>query len=214
MINKICETCGKSFSVVRARATTAKYCSVSCRDIGITKKPNQTCSCCGKPFHMKQSQIDRYARSLGLFCSNACSAKAKSIAYSGENNPNYKNRNTDQDGYRLYSPAASYLHGLKRMKLHQAVCCESLGITKIPKGFHVHHRDCDIQNNDLDNLVVINASEHKWLHKQYGIATLWAYVHNKIELSDLLAWSDNAALAEKLLPLKVVNQTATDLLTE
>ena len=214
MTTKICETCGKEFSVPRARAITAKYCCTQCRDIGRKAIPNQTCTQCGKQFHMKQSQLDRYNRSLGVFCSNTCSAAAKSAHYRGENNPNFKNKNTDQDGYRLYIPQASFLHGLKRMKLHQAVCCEVLGIPKIPKGLHIHHRDCDISNNDKTNLVVLNSSDHKWLHKQYGIATLWAYCQNKVSLDLLLDWADDVDRARILLPLCVEHQSIESLMEQ
>lgn len=214
MTNKLCEECGKSFSVPRSRATTAKYCCTTCRDKGRVAAPNQTCSTCSKPFHMKQSQIDRYARNLGLFCSHACSAVAKASAYAGEKNPNYKARNTDQDGYRLYTPQASFLLGLKRMKLHQAVCCEALGILKMPKDVHIHHRDCDIQNNAAENLAVLSTSDHKWLHKQYGIATLWAYCHNKITLDLLVEWSDDREKALRLLPLNVRMQTKESIITK
>lgn len=214
MIQKCCETCGDNFSVIRARAVTAKYCSTGCRDIGLKKAPNQTCIVCEKKFHMKQSQINRYARELGTVCSYACSGVLKAKAFLGENNPNYKGRNTDQDGYRIYSPPASYLLGLKRMKLHQAICCESLGIQKIPKGFHVHHRDCDIENNTPNNLVVLTPSEHKWLHKQYGVATLWAYMHTKVSLESLINWSDDKEQASKLLALDVTQQHASHLFKE
>ena len=211
MITKLCVICAKPFTVIRARRVTAKYCCTTCRDIGLKKAPNQICSVCGKPFHMKKSQIDRYARNLGIFCSNTCAGTAKAIAYSGENNPNYKGRNTDQDGYRLYTPPASYLFGLKRMKLHQAVCCEVLGIPRIPKGIHIHHRDCNTQNNAATNLVALSASDHKWLHQQFGVATLWAFCLGKLDLQTLLEWTDNKEKAKALLPLDITQQTASQL---
>lgn len=206
MITKLCEECGKTFSVIRSRATTAKYCSTSCRDRSKLATPNQTCTTCNKLFYMKQSQVNRYARTLGVFCSYGCSAVAKSSAFSGEKNPNYKGCVEDGDGYRLHTPQASYLLGLKRMKLHQAVCCEVLGILKMPKNVHIHHRDCDIQNNVPENLAVLSISDHKWLHKQFGIAPLWAYVHGKIELETLIDFADDKDRARKLLPLNVLIQ--------
>lgn len=201
-----CINCAKEFSVIKSRVATAKYCSVICRDHGVRRLPNQTCTVCSKSFYMKQSQLDRYARNLGVFCSHTCAAVAKANAYLGDKNPNYKARNTDSDGYRLYSPQASFLLGLGRMKLHQAVCCEVLGIPKIPKGFHVHHRDCDIQNNAAENLAVLCVSDHKWLHKQFGIATLWAYCRNRILLGNLVEWTDDVKRASRLLPLSVLEQ--------
>lgn len=206
MRNVLCANCGITFSVVSSRALTAKYCSTACRDIGAKAAPNQTCDSCGSGFYMKQSQIDRYARNLGVFCSHGCTAKAKSIAYLGSKNPNHKGRNIDQDGYRLYSPQSSLLLGNKRMKLHTAVCCEVLGIPAIPKDYHVHHRDCDVLNNTASNLSVLSASDHKWLHKQFGVATLWAYCEDKIPLCTLLQWTDDMPRASRLLPLTVLGQ--------
>jgi hypothetical protein len=157
---------------------------------------------------MKPSQLKRYPRTLGVFCSHACIAAGKRVGYAGERNPNYKGKNTDSDGYRMYVPSASHAHGGKGMKLHQAVCCEVLGIEKMPRGVHIHHRDCDITNNTPENLVVLGVSDHKWLHKQFGVAVLWAYCRGKVALDDLLAWSDDPARAKRLLPLNVVAQAA------
>lgn len=206
MVTKLCTECAKPFSVIRSRAVTAKYCSTTCRDLGRIAAPNQTCSTCGAAFHMKQSQIARYARNIGTFCSNKCAATAKVVAYTGEKNPNYRGRTADQDGYRLFTPQASFLLGLKKMKLHQAVCCEVLGILKMPKNVHIHHRDCDIQNNVPENLSVLSTSDHKWIHKQFGIASLWAYVHGKVSLETLIDWADDKDRARKLLPLNVLMQ--------
>jgi len=213
MIPKTCQQCGSPFQVPRTRATTAKYCSTQCRDLGAKRKPNQTCTSCGKAFYMKASQVARYSRKLGVFCSYACTAQAKSVAYSGESNPNHKGKNVDEDGYRIYVPPASYLNGLKRMKLHQAVCCEALGIRQIPKGVHIHHRDCNLLNNEPENLVTLNISDHKWLHKQYGVATLWAFCTGKVGLDSLISWADDPERARKLLPLNINHQaTNPDLL--
>jgi hypothetical protein len=112
---------------------------------------------------------------------------------------------------RVYTDACSGVTGLKSIKLHQAVCCEVLGIEKIPKGLHVHHRDCDVMNNSPENLVVLNASDHKWLHKQYGIASLWAHFHGKIDSESLCDWSDDRQRARRLLDLKVTDQKAEEL---
>lgn len=155
---------------------------------------------------MKPSQKNRYLRTLGYFCSNVCAAKSKQDAYFGEKNPNYKAKNVDCDGYRIYAPAARSVGSIGRMKLHQAVCCEILGIERIPIGLHVHHRDCDIKNNAAENLVVLSASDHKWMHKQFGVATLWAFCNKLIDLNSLASWSDDKERAMRLLPMTVIDQ--------
>ena len=35
---------------------------------------------------------------------------------------------------------------------------------EVPKGYHVHHKDSDKNNNEIENLVLISASEHASLH--------------------------------------------------
>lgn len=97
------------------------------------------------------------------------------------------------------------------MKLHQAVCCEILGVQRIGNGLHVHHRDCDIMNNDPKNLAVLGASDHKWLHKQYGVATLWAFMKGKVGLEELISWSDDRSRAKRLLEIDVTMQNASEI---
>lgn len=212
-VQKTCLKCGSEFSVPPGRANAAKYCSRTCSSRSQDKKAkaNTVCTQCGKRFHIKESQKTRYKRTLGYFCSNSCSAKSKSIAYSSSSNPNYKGRNTDSDGYRIYTPSSSRLGGLKSMKLHQAVCCEILGVQRIGNGLHVHHRDCDIMNNDPKNLAVLGASDHKWLHKQYGVATLWAFMKGKVGLEELISWSDDRSRAKRLLEIDVTMQNASEI---
>lgn len=207
MISKTCLQCSIDFQVDKWRSG-AKFCSRTCSDLSKVSGANVSCSHCGSGFHIKPSQLARYQRRIGVFCSVSCSAKAKSKAYSGESNPNYKGKNTDSNGYRIYAPQSSNLN-FRGMKLHQAVCCEILGLERIPAGFHVHHRDCDIQNNDPKNLAVLSVSDHKWLHKQFGIATLWAYYHEKAILTDLVSWSDDHARASRLLVTHVSEQVGS-----
>lgn len=158
---------------------------------------------------MKPSQLSRYKRTLGTFCSVNCAAIHRKTAQLGDKNSNYKGKNTDSDGYKIYTPKAGCIGSenyLGKMKLHQAVCCEALGIKKMPKGVHVHHRDCNILNNTPENLCVMTASDHKWLHKQFGIASLWALMNGKVYTEMLASWSDDPARAEFLLSLDIGTQ--------
>lgn len=206
-----CKKCDIEFE---SKKSDAKYCSKSCvwEDKGWSSENNTTCTNCKTEFHMKLSAKKRYKRTHGYFCSNVCVGEFRSGGvYTGSKNPNYRGVTHDSDGYRIYVPHLSSVTGLKRMKLHQAVCCETLGIKKIGRGFHVHHRDCDIENNKAENLVVLNISDHKWLHKQYGVATLWANFHGKISTQLLISWSDNKNRAARLLNLNVIKQNINDI---
>lgn len=210
-VSKVCEVCSSEFSVIKCRENTARFCSRKCSDVAKISEPNTECSNCGKQFHMKTSHKARYKRSLGYFCSLECCSIFKTEAYLAEKNPNNKGRNTDSDGYRIYSPHGSNLLGKKKTKLHIALACEIIGIESIPKGFHVHHRDCDILNNMPENLAVLSPSDHKWLHKQYGNATLWAFMRGFVDLESLVSWSDDKARALRILPLNIKLQTAEEI---
>ena len=47
---------------------------------------------------------------------------------------------------------------------HVLVVCEALGISELPKGFVVHHCDCNHMNNEFNNLVLVPKSEHNRIH--------------------------------------------------
>lgn len=83
---------------------------------------------------------------------------------------------------------------------------EYLGIDKIPEGHCVHHRDCNVDNNDKENLVILSNSDHRWIHKQYGSSTLWAYYYNKVTLIELVEWSNDKDRAKRLIPLNIIGQ--------
>ena len=57
-------------------------------------------------------------------------------------------------------------------------------------------------NNDPENLVVLNNSDHRWLYKQYGNATQWAFIHEKVKLEELIT----QMIPKKLLILNITKQ--------
>ena len=197
-----CIICNKTFIRFGKQALTAKTCSKEC--LGKLKKaePNTKCTQCNKDFHLKESSKKRYKRNHGYFCSTECVANFRKEKYLGEENPNFRKQvNRSSDGYKL-----DYIPTFGRIKLHHKVTFETLGIDKIPNGYCVHHRDCNVDNNTPENLVLISSSDHRWLHKQFGNATLWAYINNKITLEELLKWTNNIEDAKRLLPLNLLEQ--------
>ena len=68
-----CETCGGTFTCIRTRATSARFCSVACRDVG--RRLDIPCRQCGTPFSVKRSEAPRK-----LFCSRACLFAARSCS--------------------------------------------------------------------------------------------------------------------------------------
>lgn len=55
-----------------------------------------------------------------------------------------------------------FLNSTIRKRLHVYVWEHYNG--KVPKGHHVHHKDFDKNNNEIENLVLMSASEHQKLH--------------------------------------------------
>lgn len=193
-----CGICDKEFNVPHSRTLTAKYCSKECYRKA-DKKPNKVrCSECGTLFKQKKSQEERN-KVWGSFCSSECNSSFRSRASLGDKNPNSKGRNFDDSGYRLCVPAAGLGLGLGKIKLHHAIAFAELGIKKLPAQTHIHHRDCNVLNNDKSNLALLTVSDHKWLHKQFGSATLNAIHHNKIPIKDAVSWSDDPDRAFMLL---------------
>lgn len=215
MPTKNCEQCGKEYNVIPARMSTSRYCSNACKFAmhGWSGEPNTECTHCKKMFHLKPSKRTTYKRVLGYFCSNVCAAENKRVSYAGIKNPNYRGRTHDFDGYpvRIYPEQCVSLGGIRRMKIHQAVCCELLGVSAIGSGLHVHHRDCDVENNSPDNLSVLTISDHKWLHKQFGNATLWAHSKGMITTEFMASWSDDKERATTLLDACITNQSVEEL---
>lgn len=201
----ICTECATSYTVIDSRANKSLYCSRKCSDKSKRGKVNTICTNCGNEFHQKESQKKRYKRSHGYFCSTKCVAEFRKKEYIGDKNPNWKNINIGYDGY----PLAYYLPKFGKIKLHHKVVFEYLNINKIPDGYCVHHRDCNINNNDPENLVLLTHSDHKWLHKNFGNATLWAFFYGKIDLDTLVSWSRDVEKSKKLLPLSIKNQINT-----
>lgn len=53
-------------------------------------------------------------------------------------------------------------NGRKPMRAHQYVWIKHNG--EIPKGYHIHHLDGDVSNNDIANLVLMSPSAHSSHH--------------------------------------------------
>ena len=216
MIPRECKFCGVAFSV-KYKSDRKKYCTKKCASNASIAKPNTECLNCKKEMHIKPSALSKLKH--GAHCSILCLSKTKSRLYAGKKNPNYKGRGVDSDGY-----AYSYTHSecspkyamtdTDENKLHRAICASILGVRKLPKGLHVHHRDCDELNNAPENLSVMNPSDHKWIHKQFGSSCLWAVMNGMIDIDELSLWSRDKERAKRLLELEVANQNIDKLVSE
>lgn len=210
-LERECASCGKVFKFYKAREKTARACSRECSAKLKVKVTNTKCANCAKPIRRKAYSLKQHTHH---FCGHKCSGEFKRTFYGGERNPNYKGKNCDSDGYRIYPKSVSDRLGVGTTRIHRATAMLALGLTEIPKGYHVHHRDCDVTNNNVDNLSLLTISDHVWLHKQYGNATLWAFMNGKIPLDEIISWSDDPRRAYRLLLYDVWTQGATGQLHE
>lgn len=198
-IEKECEICKTSFFVIKSR-NDAKTCSIQCQAIRagrlLSKKVDIQCPICKKTFAVKISHSKRR-----MCCSRPCMAEDRKSRYYGSKNPNYRGH-TVRGGYTIKVPS----WGGKSISLHKVIVLEFFEFKKLGKGWCIHHRDADKMNNTADNLVVLDNSDHTWLHKQFGNATLSAYLHGRIDLDSLASWSDDPDRSRKLLPLNLEGQ--------
>lgn len=202
MPSKNCAICNVVFTYPKAREGTAKYCSRKCSDSAPRGRNTVSCSECGVIFPLKKSHAERN-KVWGSFCSTDCNSAFRKRAVLGESNPNYRGNNFDSDGYKKHIP-----HGKGSTKLHHYNAFIALGIDKLPKGGHIHHRDCDILNNSPENLQLISIPDHKWLHSQYGSATLWAITKGRLCEDEASSWSSDPFRAKHLLMNNVLTQGA------
>lgn len=194
-----CIVCGKEEYVPASRAKTYKTCSVLCLSKFNSERYGSgielTCPVCNNKFHVKPTQIGRRK-----YCCKKCQSQDYKTRYSGKDNPNFKNRQVDYDGYPI-----EYVNGL-RVKTNRHVALQFLNLNQLPVGYHVHHRDCDVNNNLPHNLAVLTISDHKWLHKNFGNASLWAMMNDKITVEELASWSRDYNRAVKLLYMELKTQ--------
>lgn len=66
--------------------------------------------------------------------------------------------------FRKDKKTGYYLNAKTHKRLHVYVWEYFNG--KVPKGYHVHHKDHDKTNNEIDNLTLLSASEHSALHSK------------------------------------------------
>ena len=84
------------------------------------------------------------------------------ITYEENGNVAYFNglkyRRDKRTGYYLHTVS----HGRTGSRLHRDVYEHYNG--KIPEGYHVHHKDHDKSNNEIENLEMLKSKEHQVLH--------------------------------------------------
>lgn len=191
-ITKVCEFCGETFIVPHWRSS-AKYCSRKCSDKSRILPPNVVCTNCGKSFRMKKYQQERYDRNCGYFCSRRCFSEYKKVWFVGVNNHQYglkgrlngsfKDKDLEHKNHNItdifvYCPIHPYADKNGRVSRHRLIveqnntlfdgeCFEVVdGVIVLKKGFVVHHKDGNHNNDEITNLEILTRSRHTSYHNK------------------------------------------------
>lgn len=120
-------------------------------------------------------QVKRFATPAERKARNSATySRAMEGRQDGPLNPAWRGGEpVNSQGYRFVQAPdwwTGYRHGGARTYVleHQLRVCELLGMTQIPRGYCVHHKDRDRLNNNLDNLQLMTLSEHNRLHNAEG----------------------------------------------
>lgn len=193
-IKKICQQCGKEYEIPHWRKDTSKFCSRECCDASKIAPPNTTCAICGKEFHLKPYHIKRCKGDLGFCCSKECVSQLNKVRMRGENNHQFglkgsrnasfiqgelKGKNHKLvdlmvyvgDWYKGYHENGRitkhrYLVELNHELFNSDAFEEKDGWFYLKKGYEVHHKDCNHDNNQIENLQVLTKGEHRSLHNK------------------------------------------------
>ena len=134
-----CDWCGNIISKRNRHGNRNKhhYCSKDCSDMAKVKKIPVECDLCGKPILKKSGDV---ARTEHNFCSQECAVTFRVLT----NEPR-RNRK------------------INKQSVHRAIVEAQLGRKLLPSE-EVHHIDGNPTNNNPDNLVVLTASKHSFIH--------------------------------------------------
>ena len=111
-----------------------------------------------KEFRMQRKKLNYRRSKLGD--KNPMTGKFK------ENHHNFIGIVSDNKGY-LMRLKPDWYTGRKNSKHifeHHYQYCLANGLTEIPKGYHVHHKNLIKTDNDPDNLQLMEAGDHSRLH--------------------------------------------------
>ena len=201
-----CAECGKEEYVTPSRAKKYKCCSVSCLGKYNSKKYSQKieliCPICGKKYLCKQSKVEHH-RTCG---SEECRHKWLSKTRTGKNNSNYKKVELDLMNFSV----SDEKHKISRTT-YQHVVKTVLGlssITKLPKGYVIHHKDANHMNNNPENLVVLPKTAHRLIHTYFGNVLIKALHTNKITRDEFFKCcnEEERNFYENIIDLNVTHQ--------
>lgn len=186
-----CIQCGNSILVVDTKKFPKTFCSYNCYETWnkFHKTPNCKCDVCGKEMYLKPSRLKRVKN--GITCSIECASILKSTYMQGDKNHQFgvkgssnasfqgetiEHRNNGIMDIMVYEPTHPRANQYGRVVKHRLVVeknwsvfgeiyFDAIGEWHILKeGLQVHHKDCNHDNNNVDNLQIVTKSEHRTIH--------------------------------------------------
>lgn len=110
----------------------------------------------------------RKDRKAGCYRASKLGDKNPMSGKFGDGHHNFKGAIPDGNGYLMVLKPDWYTgrKGSKHIFQHHEVYCREHGLTSIPRGYVVHHKDQVKTNNEPDNLLLLTMAEHARLHSR------------------------------------------------
>ena len=183
-----CARCGNKIEIYHKNRLEYKnvFCSKECeKEFKKSKDLNATCMNCGKKFHLKPYHLNKYKTHC---CSKECFREYKKVYMKGEGNHQFGLKGSLNSSWRSDERISHY--GYKQIRVlnhpfrdsgdfvfeHRLVAEKYLlteensveidGVRYLKEEYHVHHKDKNRLNNNVDNLEVLLITEHMKLHSK------------------------------------------------
>ncbi|MEK2534368.1 HNH endonuclease signature motif containing protein [Tetragenococcus halophilus] len=144
-----CKTCGKEFFGIRR---DQRFCSRRCQLKVYTypkKVYEKNCTQCGKAFTTYGEET------------RCCSEECRHLRFSHR-----KGKKKDVKGNNTYVSTKKLSFG-RKVRMHRAIVEQSIG-RKLSPDEHVHHKNRNKRDNRIENLEVIDKTEHLKIHNKKG----------------------------------------------
>ncbi len=160
---KNCLKCGKEFTSHHSEKyrkhkrspNEGCFCSSKCAaNYGRIKPklPNVVCAFCEKAFY-KTTSNQSYSKSGLYFCCRAHKDAAQRIGGIPEIMPPHYGTGTGENTYRNIL-----------LRENPELKCRNCSYDAVPEVLQVHHKDCNHQNNDISNLILLCPTCHQVEH--------------------------------------------------
>lgn len=205
LVKVVCAECGKIEFVSPSRAKKYVCCSKKCIGLYNSRKwKNQvelTCPICGKKYSVMKSKVSHFRT-----CGDPNCKREWLKQKTGIRNSNFKTEEKllAERAIRKNQHDVSKTEYLHVVKL--ALGLKS--ISKIPKGYVVHHKDCNHMNNEPTNLVLLPKTAHRLIHTWFGNIMVSALHTNKVTREEFFKFctDEQRKFYEQIIDLNITNQ--------